>query len=607
MALNLAAQRRQLQGLRELLEKRESEWAGELVQSELKFRTIVENAFDWERWDSPDGGIVYSSPSCKRITGYPPDAFETEPGLLDRIIHPGDFPRWKSHYSTVHVVPGVAEAAPGPSVESNIRIIRADGELRWVEHTCHPIFDAQGQFKGRRVKIRDITDQKRSEEEHARVATLGRFNRIQQAIIECNRVILRAGTEQELLQEFCRISMKVEGVQQAWIGLAESGGNPGVRPVAHLGFEPAALDRFLAGGSHDDFGQVQAGAAIRTGQVCIQIRPPFLWDSSTPAQGTSFQPTQSFIALPLLSDRGPFGALVLNSSNPEIFGEEQVQLLLELANNLSIGILDLRMRTERDLAIGTTERLAEQLRSLAQELAQTEQRERKHLAQFLHDNLQQLLVGATFRIETLHGQFHSKADLKALKGLADTLQEAIRVSRVLTVELYPPVVQEKGLKACLEWLGHHFRIHHGLTVALDLEGEVEPDSEPVRMFIFEAVRELLLNVVKHAGVDQALLRCRVLEKQMIEIKVEDQGVGFDRTVVETHADPAQGLGLFSLRQRVLFLKGSLSVVTQPGHGSRFTLVVPLLGWREDRKVSVGEYVLNMFNGGLQGAHQDPDS
>ena len=242
-----------------------------------------------------------------------------------------------------------------------------------------------------------------------------------------------------------------------------------------------------------------------------------------------------------------------------------------------------RTLIEKRKALGRAERLAEQLRSLAMELGQTEQRERLRLAHVLHDHLQQLLVGATFAVETLSTHIQGEAGLKTLDEVTETIQQAIHLSRVLTVELSPPAILEKGLAASLEWLGRNVKDHHGLNVALTLEGDPEPVPEPVRLFIFEAVREILLNVVKHAKVDTACVRMRALEGERIEVTIEDRGVGFDPATLEADQFTGEGLGLFSLRERLRFLKGSMTIHSRPGHGSRFILVVPIQGWPTKRK------------------------
>ena len=554
-----------------------------LRKREVRFRTVAENAYDWERWDAPGGAILYCSPSCERITGLPAERFEQDPGLLRRIIHPDDYPLWSAHHDSVHQQAPVQGPVPGPSPGAEFRIVHADGSVRWVEHACHPIYDADGAYQGRRVRIRDITDWKGREQERTRLAALDRFHRTQKAIIECNQAIIRAQSEEDLLQEFCRISMNVHGVHQVWVGLVGPGGVDSLWLAAHIGFPAGAWsrawnrDRLAV--ADDPMGQGPAEVAIRTGEVCIQGNPS---GGSDLARGDGDAPrsgTRSSIALPLLSGPKPFGVLVLSSVHPGNFTEASGTILLDLANNLAIGILDLRTRAERDRALRTAEHQTALLRSLAMELTQAEQRERQRLAQVLHDHLQQLLVGATLSVEALRSQAPSaRKDLDRLTG---TLQEALHMARLLAVELSPPVVREKPLHTCMEWLARDFGRRHGLKVALDLVQPESAEPEPARRFIFEAVRELLLNVVKHSGTRAVRLRLRSRDDGRLEVTVADEGAGFDPACLDA-AVPGEGIGLSSLRQRLRFLGGGLEIQSRIGGGSRFTLTVPVQGWPDDR-------------------------
>lgn len=124
--------------------------------SETKYRIVADNTHDWEYWMSPEGRFLYISPACERITGYPANAFEADPRLLSRIVHPDDLGRFNAHVAldrTAHVRHGL-----------EFRIIRRDGATRWIGHLCQPVFDGEGRFLGRRGSNRDITDRRLAEE-----------------------------------------------------------------------------------------------------------------------------------------------------------------------------------------------------------------------------------------------------------------------------------------------------------------------------------------------------------------------------------------------------------------------------------------------------------
>ncbi|MBE0537728.1 MAG: PAS domain S-box protein [Phycisphaerae bacterium] len=222
------------------------------------------------------------------------------------------------------------------------------------------------------------------------------------------------------------------------------------------------------------------------------------------------------------------------------------------------------------------QRRAEQLSRFASELTLAEQRERNRLAKVLHDHLQQLLVAAKL---SLQGLAYTAADEEfgqAANDVCELINECIATSRSLTVELSPTILHEAGLGAGLEWLARWMEQKHGLIVHLQTEEGAETDREDIRILLFESVRELLLNVVKHAGVTHARVTLERRDKSL-ELVVSDEGKGFDpQRLGDFGGDTASGFGLFSIRERLELLGGSLKVESAPQRGSRFTLEAPMV-------------------------------
>ena len=126
----------------------------ELAREEEKFHTVADYTFDWEYWEGPGGEILYMSPSCERVTGYSLMEFLADPELLSRIVHPEDLHLLVEHR---HDVEHQDEAAV------DFRIERKNREIRWIAHVCRSVFGRDGQFMGRRVSNRDITERKQAE------------------------------------------------------------------------------------------------------------------------------------------------------------------------------------------------------------------------------------------------------------------------------------------------------------------------------------------------------------------------------------------------------------------------------------------------------------
>jgi signal transduction histidine kinase len=145
---------------------------------------------------------------------------------------------------------------------------------------------------------------------------------------------------------------------------------------------------------------------------------------------------------------------------------------------------------------------------LASELTRAEQRERRRLAQILHDHLQQLLVAARLKLSIVRSELRDEARQgpEQLEQIDHTLDEAITVSRSLTAELSPRILYDAGLPAALEWLAADMEKKHGLAVKVYADPAANPAEETLREFLFQAVREGLFNVVKHAQIGHAIVR-----------------------------------------------------------------------------------------------------
>ena len=128
-----------------------------LMESEGKFHTFVDWTYDWEKWVDPQNNIVYTSPSCRRITGYSPEEFMSDNGLLLRIVHPEDRQSFEAHQEVVH-----REERGPQSIE--YRIHARDGSEHWIEHICRPLYGTNNLYLGRRVSNRDVTERKLTEE-----------------------------------------------------------------------------------------------------------------------------------------------------------------------------------------------------------------------------------------------------------------------------------------------------------------------------------------------------------------------------------------------------------------------------------------------------------
>jgi len=125
-------------------------------KSEDQFRILADYTYDWEYWINPDRTFVYTTPSCVRITGFTADEFMNDPHLLERIIHPDDFGRMSAHFTQSDLIFEMCS--------HDFRIISKNGDVRWINHICEPIYAENDLFLGRRVTNRDITTHRQAED-----------------------------------------------------------------------------------------------------------------------------------------------------------------------------------------------------------------------------------------------------------------------------------------------------------------------------------------------------------------------------------------------------------------------------------------------------------
>ncbi|HUD26395.1 MAG TPA: chemotaxis protein CheB [Burkholderiaceae bacterium] len=215
---------------------------------------------------------------------------------------------------------------------------------------------------------------------------------------------------------------------------------------------------------------------------------------------------------------------------------------------------------------------AKQLRTFAFELTRAEENERQAIARDLHDDLGQLLSVIKLKLTKVRSGVEPPEAERILAEASELIGRGERSVRSLAVQLSPAVLYELGLVPALEWLAEEMRNSYGLSVELSDDGVAKPLSQAARAILYRAIRELLINVAKHAGAAKARLATRNAGSNLVAT-VSDAGAGFDPTEVAGRAQ--RGLGLNSMRERLSFIGGSVEITSAPGHGTRVTLTAPL--------------------------------
>jgi len=214
------------------------------------------------------------------------------------------------------------------------------------------------------------------------------------------------------------------------------------------------------------------------------------------------------------------------------------------------------------------------LRSLASELSLAEERERRRIATGLHDHACQALVLSKMRLQAMQIAATERGSTE-ITDVCDTLDETIQSIRGQIFDLSSPTLYKFGLEAALaELLEDKVEAQHGIHCSFRDDDAPKPLAEDVRVLLFQSVRELLINTIKHAQANEVTLGI-ARSNDCVRITVADDGVGFDVEDVLSTPSRSRGFGLFNIKERLDYIGGTLDIRSRPGEGSRFTLVAGL--------------------------------
>ncbi len=228
----------------------------------------------------------------------------------------------------------------------------------------------------------------------------------------------------------------------------------------------------------------------------------------------------------------------------------------------------------------------DKLRAMASKLSLAEERERRRIAAEVHDHIGQNLAFAKIKLGTLLNSTSSAGARKAIDEVVKLVNEAIQDSRSLISELGSPILYEIGFVPAVDWLTREIGKRHDITIDFEDDDQPKALTDDVRVLLFQGVRELLANVVRHARADTAKVSVTKNGNE-VRIDVEDDGIGFDPAEIGPDMDKNGRFGLFSIRESLEPLGGHVEVASEPGQGTKVTLMGPLKsdGQNERRKVS----------------------
>lgn len=570
-AEELKAQTEELQVANEEINAREEELRSineELRWSESRYRELVQNAnsaiLRWKR----DGTITFFNEYAQAFFGYNENEAIGKPVscLLPERDSRGTDPR--------ALVQGIMDH-PERYVNHVNENVRRDGSRVWMAWTNKPIFDANGQLTEVLAVGVDITERKQAEE------ALARQNALLQGVNRTLQVALATDTDEEFGQACLDIAQTVTGSEISFIGEIGPDGRLHDLAISNPGWNACKMyDQAGHRKPPSDF-PIRGiyGRVLADARSLIVNSPGTYPDSTGLPQG--HPPLHNFLGVPLMRE-GVVVGLVAVGNHPGGYRIEDQHALEALApaivealyrKRAEAALRELNATLETKVAQRTEELeyRAGQLQRLTLELSEAEDRERRRIAEILHDDLQQILAAAKFHLNLIRNRIKYDPSLQATGVQIDhMLKDAIDKSRALSHELSPAVLHHGDFTEILVWLAGQIQAKHGLLVHVDSSNRVELPSDALKSFLYKAAQELLFNVVKHARTNEARIRVR-RQGGYICLSVSDRGRGFDPRELRQTA----GFGLFSLRERVGLLGGRMKIKSVQGRGSMFHITVPL--------------------------------
>ncbi len=520
----------------EFVERRHVEEA--LRESEQRYRSIVETANEGIWVATLEGKTTYVNPRMAEMLGCSCEEMLGR-GTLE-FVFPEDQSVGRREFEHCW-----SEAA-GRRV--CLRYRRRGGSELWAEVSTSTLRGPDGKPRVVLRMLTDITEHKRAEE------ILRQLNdRLEEQVVQRTEELTATI---DRLQDQVGRRILAEGKLRKHSQMFEGFFQHTIAPLAFMDRDfnfirvndaYAQADgrppEFFVGKNHfalypNEENQAIFEQVVRTGQPYSARAKPFVYPDH-PERGITYW---DWRLTPLLDESGDVQSLVLNLENV----------------------------TQQQVALRELERRARQLQKLTLELSEAEDRERKRMADVLHDDLQQVLAAARFQLGLLKDGPRSDGQHRQItEEVRGMLEDAIEKSRSLSHELSPAVLSQSDLDETFEWLARQMESKHGLTVHVEIRGQVESHSEPLRALLYKAAREMLFNAVKHADVTEARLRLQQVRGQFW-LTISDNGKGFDPTSLAE----AAGLGLLSIRERVELLGGRMKIRSIEGRGSTFLIAVP---------------------------------
>jgi PAS domain S-box-containing protein len=431
--------------------------------------------------------------------------------------------------------------------------------------------------------LHDVTARKRDEQRLRRAARLQEATAAMSAAVDTEQVaqaILAAGLS-ALEAQAGTLIVVVDGGRSAEV-VAASGMGPDREEQWAEAFRAVGFPPIIVGGRYR-FSLEVPTYLVEVFRRAEAIRVEPVVDVVHPGVRRSFADLgASMTCIPLVVSGALIGGFYLFWKEKRAFCEDEAAFAETLAGLCAQALERARLftaeREARERAVASERAILEhqdRLQRMAFDRVVVEERERRRVATALHDGVTQYLALAKITLDPIR-QALAEADRTRMDAALKLITEAIAETRSVSFELSPPLLYDLGFKAALSWLGEKLEQGSGLKISIADDATDPALDDVTALIVFRTVRELLVNVVKHANSPTASVSI-YRRPDHVEVIVEDRGTGFDPAEMA----PLTGFGLVSVREQIGRLGGTVEVTSARNEGTRVRVRIPYRSPRDD--------------------------
>ncbi len=516
----------------------------ELRAYEDRYRRLFEGSRDMIFIAARDGTLVDINEACVETLGYRDKDELLAVGSIARL-HTNEL-YWRAFQKQINRF--------GFIKDFETFFYRKDGSRIHCLLSGNAVLDERGQVVGYQGIAKDIT---------ARMDAVRKLQRRNQELALLNSIALVINATpslRDILLTALRMVLGVLGIEAGAVFLIE----PESRSIT-LRVQEGLLPRGRRAAARVVLHDRNLMSALLEGSISLPPEhtfPPF--GATLYVEGE--EPVELTCVL-VTSKEKPTGFLAFRVPRDPGLSPQDLSLLGSVGNFLGGAI-------ENAILLDTVRRHREELKQLTARLFHTQENERKRIARELHDEVGQALTGINFTIQSIERKLPDDAgEVRAL--LADVkaqINQMYQEMRRISYRLHPALLNDLGLEAALEAYFSRVAKHSGLRIEFSMVGFDQRVDNSVEIVLYRLAQEALTNAVKHSKA--SIFRLSIVQSYPHIIFVaEDDGVGFDPGA----SDGRQALGLLSMRERAAMLRGTFSIASAKGGGTRIRIEIPVEG------------------------------